>query len=194
MQRDQLKIAGIVAAVIVGVGVVAAGAMAAGVAPVSDQETPAEQSTPTETAASDDESGSNTPGNLGDDVVLYPDPNTVEANITVGDGSVAGATTYTLTNNASESTEVKITPGVDDDNEFSRVQPYELEPGDSVRATFNGSANYSLTVDVVGGATETYDVTVDCNIRQIGLALTPEGGLERGPSASTSMACLEESP
>lgn len=188
MQQDQLKLAGIVVAVIVGVGLVAAGAMGAGVGPVSDQEPAEAQPTPTETPTPDAGPKTETPGNLGNDVEAFPNPTDVSTTIEVGNGS-DGLTNYTVTNNASEPKRLKIKVGLGDGTGLSRVQGYELKPGDSVKVTFKGSANYSLTVNVIGGATETYDVTVDCNQRYTHLAITSKGEIEQGLSASSLMAC-----
>jgi heat shock protein HslJ len=186
MPRKQLKLAGIVAAIIVGVGLVAAGAMGAGLGPVSDQEPADAPATPTETTTAADDADTETPGNLAGDVEVFPRPSVGDETITIGSGA-DGPTNYTLTNNASESQRVTIIAGTEDGP--SRQQNYELKPGDSVTVSFSGSANYWLIVKVNGGATGTYDVTVDCNQRFTTLEITPTGEIKQGPTASTRMAC-----
>lgn len=199
MGPSRLRTGGIVAAIVVVVALVIAGSAATGVLPPGDRQAapdtpgtsadpgpePGTTSTPTRQTSSDGIPNSSSDVGVGDDPDTPP-----TGNVTVGDGSARGTTTYTLTNNGSESQRVTITAGPVEDP--TPEHDFELEPGDVVRITFNGSANYSLTVDVLGGGSGTYDVAVDCNTRRTTLVIAPDGEIKRTVGTSTLMACLTE--
>jgi len=167
MQVDQWKIGGIAVAMIIGVGLVASGAMAAGISPVDDISAP-----PSDDGASAEPSYQEVDG---------------QHNISVGDESADGATTYTVTNDADEVKRASVT--VTTEASTVRTDHFSLDSGDTVSISFTESANYTLSVDIVDGVSETYDITVDCNLRQTQLLITSEGSIEVGEGGQTLVAC-----